>query len=544
MITLLEMWNLGIISFNFSKLFSSCCGCCSGAGGGDDASTISYASHQRDYSNHTALSPQTLRDIESNSGSHRHHYNHGNSSHNSNSHANMSAGTGRPRGVSLGSARVSQNGAKRTSRHANMSPSFTADGSVTVNHDEEGSASQSSGISAGDATRRLFYKLIFLALLSRTVLLPIQAFYFAPQPSSQNQASYYPHVNPQTGMCVQAPGCVVARTLPDLAFASAYCLLVIFYAKLASSSGSSAPQPSENGQCGQSVIHKVGARLGRFMSRRGTYQNWNFLAYSLYGASLFFTGIIPLIPYNTFQLLTYLMMSIIYFFQLCLLAYYGPNLYIMLRVTLKTQAPLSRRLIGMGIVCGLVFICRTITFSVAVWNTNISRIGGQKFWHYWVSVGGEDLAWNGLFGRDALGDIAFELFPTLMILIMMHRTRKFTNTHHGTDSPPIDASGNMRTGSQQGSGTDLSATQNIGTNNNRHIPSTSYSGGIMRSKSSNAATTNTSNSTSMQSSGTVMTTKSISHSISKSLNNNINEKMPLIEKGKGTGDSYGIAEDV
>ena len=192
--------------------------------------------------------------------------------------------------------------------------------------------------------------MVFLSLICRTAMLPIQAFYFAPAPST-NGSYWYPHLNPHTGMCISAPGCIVSRTLPDLVFASAFSLIVIFYAQLASSIIPSSPTTNDSSHHSTATTRKFNclSELGKALTIKGLYKMWNMILYALYGFLLFFTGIIPLISTVAFQYIMYFMLTVIYFSLFGLLAYFGPLLYSTLKSSLNRRSALSKRLVGKNI---------------------------------------------------------------------------------------------------------------------------------------------------------------------------------------------------
>ena len=88
---------------------------------------------------------------------------------------------------------------------------------------ERDSTSQSLR-SKGDRTRLVFYWLLFIALSARLILLLFEG--------------YLMHYDEDDQEC--DVGCTIVRTVPDLAFASAFLHLVLFYANLVeTASGSS-----------------------------------------------------------------------------------------------------------------------------------------------------------------------------------------------------------------------------------------------------------------------------------------------------------------
>mmetsp|Transcript_27582 Transcript_27582/g.57591 ORF Transcript_27582/g.57591 Transcript_27582/m.57591 type:complete len:322 (-) Transcript_27582:1055-2020(-) len=84
--------------------------------------------------------------------------------------------------------------------------------------------------STGDSTRRLFYKTILLALLSRFILIPVETFCFFHVKiiSDQSIASSVTIKSTLLRIVLR-----ISQTFPEIAFASALGLLVIFCAQIA-----------------------------------------------------------------------------------------------------------------------------------------------------------------------------------------------------------------------------------------------------------------------------------------------------------------------
>ena len=276
-------------------------------------------------------------------------------------------------------------------------------------------------------------------------MLPIQAYYVAPAPST-NGSYWYPYLNPHTGMCFSAPGCIVSRTLPDLVFASAFSLIVIFYAQLASSVIPSSPTTNDSTDTKRKF--NCLSELGKALTIKGLYKVWNMILYAFYGFLLFF-GIIPLISTVAFQYIMYSMLTLIYFSLFSLLSYFGLLLYSTLKSSFNRRSALSKRLVGMCAVCITVFGSRTLGFGLALWNTSLSYKKETNYVHLFnfdKNDGGDNdnansdrytsytsyNSWTSHFGRDAVQDFIIELIPSLIILAMMHQ-RKPRRTVSGGD---------------------------------------------------------------------------------------------------------------
>lgn len=255
----------------------------------------------------------------------------------------------------------------------------------------QGSNDNSRQGSSGDSTRRSFYRLLFLALLSRLLLLPLEAYYFTP--SSH-------HVHPHTGMCAASPGCIFSRTLPDMAFASAFSLLVLFYAQLVGTASGGSPRG-----------------LTLLLTKPGLFATANLVVYALYGLLFFLTGFVPIIPYTVFQTIVWSILCAVYLLLLCLLSYFGPVLVTLLKPSLARRSGLAARLIIMCVLCAAVFLSRTVCFGLAVLLADVKYTNGL------VSNLVPDDTYSH-FGRDLIGYSLLELGPALAILALMHQSKR------------------------------------------------------------------------------------------------------------------------
>jgi hypothetical protein len=251
--------------------------------------------------------------------------------------------------------------------------------------DGESKDSQSSG----DSTRRAFFNLLFIALLSRLLLLPVQAFFFSP--SSHD-------IHPDSGMCMSLPACIFSRTLPDICFASAFSLLVLFYAQLAGTASGGGPQG-----------------LSYILTRRRLFQMANIIVYAIYTLLFIFTAFVPHVPYALFQTSIWSMLCIIYAALLLTLSYFGPQLLKLLRPSLARRSALAMRLITTCIVCAAVFFSRTVCFAIAVYDTD------YKWAHGIVASSISSDAYRTQFDQNLLGYTMLELLPSVIILAMMHQ---------------------------------------------------------------------------------------------------------------------------
>lgn len=213
--------------------------------------------------------------------------------------------------------------------------------------------------SSGDTSRSLFYRLLGMALLSRLIFIPIQ--------------------NVANGEMIQ----LVAETLPQLMFASAWALLVAFFVNLVgtASGGVSSNKPSL-------VIH--------------------IAVYLMY--------IVLVIWYwwnDAAAVLLYALLCILYASLFGTLVYFGPKLVALLQPSLERQSGLSVRLI---IVCCMgvtIFLVHAVLLARTVVSPSVET-------HVWMTFG------------------VLELLPSTVLLVLMHPSRPKQSQEDNT--PPTSSS--------------------------------------------------------------------------------------------------------
>jgi len=275
-----------------------------------------------------------------------------------------------------------------------------------------------------------FYKLLTAALLSRCIFLPFEAYIY------YNGTGYHEEL-----ICLETPACIMARSLPDLAFASAFSLLVFFYAQLAGTASAGGPR-------GLSLV----------LSRRGLFAMGNIFLYSLYFLllALAFFNIIPLL---LFEMINWALLFLLYGSLLFVLTYFGPVLVSLLgpSLTKPSSQGLAIRLISMCVVCTLVFLSRMLCFGLAMVKTD------GRFTHglvpYWIlpppvanDVISSEYLDEDVLLRDLFGYALLELLPSLAVLIMMHPSSSASTTAAGdgmlTSNPASVSSDSARSGNE------------------------------------------------------------------------------------------------
>jgi len=278
--------------------------------------------------------------------------------------------------------------------------------------------------------------LLTAALLTRCIFLPWEGIIY------YKGAGYH-----QELICLNSPACIMARSLPDVAFASAFSLLVFFYAQLAGTASAGGPR-------GLSLV----------LSKKGLFATGNAVVYAVY-CVLLACAFLQWIPLLAFQLCIWALLFLLYGSLLFVLTYFGPVLVTLLGPSLikPTSRGLSVRLIGMCLVCTLVFLSRMICFGLAM----LHRDG--RFTHglvpYWTlpppvatDVIISEYLDDAVLLRDLFGYALLELLPSLAILLMMHQRRRRNRSGGNqkilsTNSPLAYTSGsvNSREGASYGS---------------------------------------------------------------------------------------------
>lgn len=240
---------------------------------------------------------------------------------------------------------------------------------------------RAEGQSSGDSTRRAFVGLLLLALLSRAVLLPVQAWFYYPPPppggdGGQGGGGRQPqlrHIEPTSGLCVGSALCVLSRTLPCLTFATAFSLLVLYYAQLAGTAGGGGPR----------------GYWAEALTSRSFFRACNSAMYAVYGLAYLAAAYVPGVPYGLFQTVVWSMLCGVYLALLGCLGWFGPVLLRLLRPSLERRTALALRLSATCAVCAAVFLARAVFLGRAVSRATAS----------WEEVKEED--WDG--GRDQVG---------------------------------------------------------------------------------------------------------------------------------------------
>ena len=205
-------------------------------------------------------------------------------------------------------------------------------------------------ISSGDTNRSLFYKLLGIALLSRVIFLPISVYC--------------------DGEMIQ----LVADTLPQLTFASAWALLVAFFAQLVGTATGTVTNPHP------SLLIHVACYI-TYVILVVVYW-WNDAAAVLLEAGL----------------------CCLYAALFGTLIYFGPKLIVILHPSLERQSGLSMRLIVCCTIGLVVFLCKSISLA----RTVVVPSSNNPSWYIYGIL---------------------ELLPACLLLVMMHPSNK--DKHYG-----------------------------------------------------------------------------------------------------------------
>lgn len=363
--------------------------------------------------------------------------------------------------------------------------------------------------SSGDSTRRLFYKVILLALLSRFILLPVETFCF-----SQMSHSYATHrISPNV---IIDPTLLqillrISQTLPDVVFASALGLLVIFCAQIAF-----AAMPPLTPQSGETSIHgdednetledgitegdgllgegtikeqenmggkiisirpKIGfrmahvfyigaARLSRaILTNKKTFTTWNVILLVSYISVFVVAGTAPQPP-PVGEMSLWIEMVAIHSFLLLSLIYVAVLLGKALcpgMIRRKNVDSLALRLIGTCSMLAIMLIERMVRFSLVMHRAIADPDNSDLEERIRIS-----------YRMSTIEYAVSESLPVLFILFLMHRKRKemqndvliihsIMNTFFGS-STQLD---NTNLTSAQGDGTGSGATKRGGLGSRR-----------------------------------------------------------------------------
>mmetsp|Transcript_2925 Transcript_2925/g.6392 ORF Transcript_2925/g.6392 Transcript_2925/m.6392 type:complete len:585 (+) Transcript_2925:218-1972(+) len=316
--------------------------------------------------------------------------------------------------------------------------------------------------SSGDSTRRLFYKAILWALLSRFILLPVETFCFL----HRGNIDHVGHRPILSTIAIDSIFLRISQTFPDVAFASALGLLVIFCAQIAFAAmppltpdsseesirgdedaetiddgivagerdgllggeGATKGQRSSEGKRNSTTnILKRNAKLARtwctrlsrtILASKKTFATWNAIIFISY-AVIFIVALVPHIPLSIHELSLWTLMVSIYSLLLLSLVYVGALLGNALRPGIARRNNSDSLLIRLVLTClllGIMFVDRVVRFGMVL-QLAITDSEAHE----------EDDPYERIRSSYRRGTIEYafsESLPVLFILIMMHRKRK------------------------------------------------------------------------------------------------------------------------
>lgn len=245
-----------------------------------------------------------------------------------------------------------------------------------------------------------------------------------------------------------------SQTLPDLAFASAFGLLIIFCAQVAYAAlplspqssdismgaddteaaghGNNSPQTAQNDDFNkqQSVAYRVQLqRLFDFcagcarktVASKITYVIWNTILLISFLAISLFALATPTLSLVEFETCLWLILISIYSLLSLILIFTGAMLMKALRPGLLQRNgvnSLALRLAGMCTLLGCIFLDRLISFGIVAQRASVFRNH--------INEGGQSgqLVSLAVFRMHAISYIFFEMLPVLLILLIMHRKKK------------------------------------------------------------------------------------------------------------------------
>ncbi|KAL3811479.1 hypothetical protein ACHAXA_010731 [Cyclostephanos tholiformis] len=375
------------------------------------------------------------------------------------SHRSLSPGGRRVRGTSGAAPMASQPGPREESSLLHP-PSHSRGGINETRIAEEGYYSSPGGDarfaspgrgSTGDSTRRTFYKAILLALLSRSILLPIETYCLTLSDSAAHLSSVSPLLR-----CLLR----ISQTLPDIAFASALATIVIFCATIAfSAMPPLSPEPNESSMHGGDDTETIddGTDRGGLLRERGlklrsnvdgmynadnttkntksaccitaarffravlaskkTFFTWNVILSVLYTVVFVTDVAIPHTSPVICEVSLWIFIAMVYSFLLISLCYAATLLIRALYsgiVQRKNADSLALRLIGSCTLLAIMFIDRVVRFSMAATHA-IANLHSNQLEERMVQMS---------FRRNTIDYAISESLPVLFILFMMHRKAK------------------------------------------------------------------------------------------------------------------------
>lgn len=263
----------------------------------------------------------------------------------------------------------------------------------------------------------------------------------------------------------------VSQTLPEIAFASAYGLLIIFMAQIAfaalplspqvsadslgaddietAGNENSSPQPTRDdgvsdygfNQQQSARINKVGTDdeskpnllqtvshfcahcVRRTLASKRVFCIWNTILLVLFSTIVSLAA--TTISLDEFEFCLWYLLIGVYSVLSLVLIYVGAMLIKALQPGIlqrKGANTLTLRLIGMCTLLVFVFLDRLISFAIAAERTSIHLDNEQ-----WGEQRGSKLISLSVYRKNSIKYAFFELLPVLMILLIMHRKKKEPN---------------------------------------------------------------------------------------------------------------------
>lgn len=234
-------------------------------------------------------------------------------------------------------------------------------------------------------------------------MLPVQAYFYSADANGD-----FPYMDKKSGLCnVSSQGCMVSRTLPDLAFANAFSVLIVFYARMTIEVGR---KYSLEKLC----YHPNGLTI---------VKTTICVSYAVF---LFLTTISPIA--QVAQRAIWGFLSLVYFLLFTLSAYFGSVLPSILGPSVPYS--LSFRLVGACVVSSVILMGRSLTFGLEAWK------GEQGYIPQILHID-ENSAWNDNFARDALEALLFELLPSVIVIFFIRERPKSTSNEENANSSSV-----------------------------------------------------------------------------------------------------------
>ena len=152
------------------------------------------------------------------------------------------------------------------------------------------------------------------------------------------------------------------------------------------------------------------------------------IVYCIYGSIIFFNRVMPIMTDKWFEVLVWGILSLYNAILFLSMSYFGLSIAIILKSSLN--GGLGLRLVSTSLVCSITFALRSALDGLEVFyalnSTKVSLLPFQT----------HKPEWNSAFGQAILEYMTLEVIPTIVVLILMHKSNESdTNTKNPNTAP-------------------------------------------------------------------------------------------------------------